>query len=67
MLHTLRRTIGDESFFGLARDWIARHSGGTASTADFVALASCYSRDDLRPLFSAWLDARRLPKLPRVG
>ena len=67
LLHTLRRTIGDESFFGLLREWIARYSGRTASTADFVALASCYSRDDLRPVFSAWLDARKLPKLPRVG
>jgi aminopeptidase N len=67
MLHTLRRTIGDESFFGLAREWIARYSGRTASTADFVALASRYSPDDLKPMFSAWLDARKLPKLPRVG
>jgi aminopeptidase N len=67
MLHALRRAIGEESFFGLAREWIARYSGGTASTADFVALASSYSRGDLQPLFSAWLDARKLPKLPRVG
>jgi aminopeptidase N len=67
MLHTLRRAIGEDSFFGLAREWIARYSGGTASTADFVALAAGYSRDDLQPLFSAWLDSRKLPKLPRVG
>lgn len=67
MLHTLRRAIGDDSFFGLAREWIARYSGRTASTADFVALASGYSRVDLRPMFSAWLDDRKLPKLPRVG
>lgn len=67
MLHTLRRAIGDDSFFGLAREWATKYSGGTASTADFVALAAGYSRDDLQPLFSAWLDARTLPKLPRVG
>ena len=67
MLHTLRRALGDDSFFGLAREWIVSYSGRTASTEDFVALASGYSRDALQPLFSAWLDARRLPRLPRVG
>ncbi len=67
MLHALRRAIGDESFFSLVPEWVARYSGGTASTADFVAMASGYSRVDLAPLFSSWLDALKLPKLPRVG
>lgn len=66
-LHALRRTIGDDAFFALVSEWIAKYGGGTASTADFVALAAGYSTTDLTPLFSAWLDARKLPKLPRVG
>ncbi len=66
-LHALRGVIGDEAFFGLARDWMATYAGGTASTAQFVALAKGCSTVDLGPLFSAWLDAVKLPKLPRVN
>lgn len=67
MLHALRGALGKDAFFVLAREWVARYSGGTASTADFIALAATYSRHDLQPVFSAWLDALKLPKLPRVG
>ena len=63
-LHALRAAVGDEAFYGLCRTWIARHTGGSVSTAEFVSLASEFSDADLTPLFSAWLDARALPALP---
>jgi len=64
-LHALRRVIGDEAFFELLRTWVARHNGGTVSTADFEALAAELTGRDLAPLFDAWLRDPALPELPR--
>ena len=66
-LHALRAAIGDEAFFGLCREWVSTHSGGTVSTADFRALAARYAPADPEPLLSAWLDALPLPACPRTG
>ncbi|HWC08782.1 MAG TPA: M1 family aminopeptidase, partial [Solirubrobacterales bacterium] len=63
-LHALRRTVGDEAFFKILRTWIARHSGGTVTTADFEALAAEVCGRDLTPLFDAWLRRPTLPDLP---
>jgi aminopeptidase N len=63
-LHVLRRTVGDEAFFATLRAWVERFGGGTATTADFEALAEEISGADLTPLFDAWL---RAPALPNYG
>ncbi len=63
-LHALRRTIGDDAFFRLARTWVARHSGSAASTAQFVALASEVAGRDLGEFFRAWLTDPATPPLP---
>lgn len=60
-LHALRQTIGDEAFFTLAREWVARHDDGTATTADFEALAEEVSGQELGELFDVWL---RTPEKP---
>jgi aminopeptidase N len=62
-LHVLRDAIGDEAFFTLARTWVERHEGSSASTADFEALAEEVSGEDLTPLFDAWLHTEGLPSL----
>jgi aminopeptidase N len=62
-LHVLRRTIGDDDFFALMRAWVDRYSGGSATTADFEALAAEVSGDDLTGLFDAWLRATTMPAL----
>ncbi len=54
-LHALRVKIGDEAFFELARAWVERFGGGTASTADFAALAEEVSAQDLDAFFEAWV------------
>lgn len=66
-LHALRLTIGDEAFFGLLREWTARHRGATATTADFRVLAETVSGVPLAPLLHAWLDETALPALPGAG
>jgi aminopeptidase N len=62
-LHVLRRTIGDDQFFALLRDWTARHRHGTAVTDDFTGLAANYSNESLRPLWQAWLYSTDVPDL----
>jgi aminopeptidase N len=60
-LHVLRRTVGDEAFFAILRTWVDRYSGGSATTADFEALAEELSGAELTPMFDAWLRAEGLP------
>jgi aminopeptidase N len=62
-LHVLRQEIGDDAFFTVLRTWVERYGGGSASTADFEALAEEISGQDLDDLFDAWLRAPELPSL----
>ncbi|BBY26240.1 M1 family metallopeptidase [Mycolicibacterium sediminis] len=62
-LHVLRRTIGDDAFFDLLRDWTARYRQSTAVTDDFTGLAANYADSSLRPLWQAWLYSTELPDL----
>jgi aminopeptidase N len=62
-LHVLRRTIGDDGFFELLRDWTTRYRHGTAVTDDFTGLAANYSDESLRPLWQAWLYSKDVPDL----
>jgi aminopeptidase N len=66
-LHALRQVVGDDAFFALLRAWVERHGGGSASPADFEALAEEVSGRDLAALFDAWLRAPALPDLARWG
>ena len=54
-LHALRVEIGDDAFFELARTWVERFGGGTASTQDFVDLAEEVSGQELTAFFEVWL------------
>ena len=62
-LHALRRTIGDENFFALLRDWTTRYRHSTAVTDDFTGLAANYTDQSLRGLWNAWLYTVELPAL----
>ncbi|MDH2426524.1 M1 family metallopeptidase [Sphaerisporangium sp. TRM90804] len=63
-LHALRRTLGDDAFFALLREWTTTYQHGTVSTAQFTRLAARHAATPLTPLFTAWLHADRLPPLP---
>jgi aminopeptidase N len=64
-LHALRIRIGDERFFGLLREWTARHRHGSVSTDQFVVLAERFAGQELTELFAEWLYRTALPALPR--
>lgn len=54
-LHALHQRVGDAVFWRLARAWVSTYSGRTASTADFVRLASDVAGEDLRGFFDTWV------------
>ena len=62
-LHVLRHELGDDAFFELLRTWVDRYGGGSATTADFEALAEDVAGRDLHALFDAWLHGSGLPTL----
>jgi aminopeptidase N len=63
-LHALRKTVGDDDFFRIMRTWVRRHSGRSATTEDFVTLASEVAGRDLTAFFASWLDSPDQPDLP---
>ncbi|MET8508357.1 M1 family metallopeptidase [Streptomyces sp. NPDC004787] len=63
-LYALREEIGTEAFEALERHWVAEHRDGTATTADFTALAGRIAGRDLSAFFQAWLYAAKTPPMP---
>ncbi|RPE78789.1 MULTISPECIES: M1 family metallopeptidase [unclassified Frondihabitans] len=62
-LAALRGVVGDSRFFAILRAWTDTHRHGTATTSDFVALASATAGEPLAGLFDAWLAREALPAL----
>jgi aminopeptidase N len=65
-LQALRTRIGDQTFFGLLRDWYAQHRYGNATTAEFIALAKQESGQDLDAFFTTWLYTPGKPALDAI-
>ncbi|GAA3376488.1 M1 family metallopeptidase [Streptomyces sannanensis] len=64
VLYALRQTIGAEAFGRLERNWVAEHRDSTATTADFVRLASKTAGRDLTGFFKDWLHGQKTPPMP---
>jgi aminopeptidase N len=54
-LQALRVKVGDDTFFGILRDWYRENRDGNVTTADFVALAERESGQQLDDFFHVWL------------
>jgi aminopeptidase N len=63
-LHALRRSTGDERFFGLLKNWATTHRHGSVSTDAFLAHAEQWTDTPVAQELSPWLEARPLPPLP---
>ena len=63
-LYALRQKIGGKAFAAVERRWVAQYRGRSASTDDFIALASRVSARDLRTFLIAWLYGTRTPPMP---
>jgi aminopeptidase N len=66
-LHALRSTVGDEAFARTLRTYLDRFGGKTASTKDFIAVASKVADHDLSAFFADWLGPGAPPPLPTGG
>ncbi|MEU9323643.1 M1 family metallopeptidase [Streptomyces canus] len=64
VLYALRQEIGRRSFENLERAWVREHRDGTASTADFVHLASEIAGRDLGGFLQGWLYGKKTPPMP---
>ncbi len=63
-LFALRQQVGDAAFRELERTWVQRYRGRSASSADFIALASEVSGQDLTAFLNAWLYGATTPAMP---
>ncbi len=64
VLYALRQKIGVAAFERVERAWLHAHEGGSASTADFIALASRVSHRPLTHFLRSWLYGRTTPPMP---
>ncbi|MGW2712518.1 M1 family metallopeptidase [Streptomyces sp. NPDC001356] len=63
-LYALRQEIGRPAFERLERIWVREHQDATATTADFVRLASAVAGRDLSGFLKAWLYDDKTPPMP---
>lgn len=65
-LEALRREVGDATFRDIETTFLDRYRGRSASTDDYIDLASEVAGRDLRPFLEAWLRDEQVPALPPV-
>ncbi|MBB5929999.1 M1 family metallopeptidase [Streptomyces echinatus] len=63
-LYALRQEIGRPAFERLERIWVREHRDATATTADFVRLASTVAGRDLGGFLEPWLYGEKTPPMP---
>ncbi|MEU6591953.1 M1 family metallopeptidase [Streptomyces sp. NPDC046881] len=63
-LYALRQEIGRPAFERLERIWVQEHRDSTATTGDFVRLASAVAGRDLRGFLTPWLYGEKTPPMP---
>lgn len=64
VLYALREEIGRHDFQRLEHDWVLEHRDGSATTADFVRLASHVAGRDLTGFLDPWLYSPVTPPMP---
>jgi aminopeptidase N len=64
VLYALRQTVGAQTFQAIERAWVQRYEGKSANTADFIALASQVSGQDLGGFLNDWLYGTTTPPMP---
>jgi aminopeptidase N len=63
-LYALRQRIGTPDFDRLERAWVSKFAGRSASTADFISLASAISGHDQNAFLRSWLYGTKTPPMP---
>ena len=65
VLYALRVKVGDTIFFQILHDYYSTYAGKNASTANFIAIATKDSNQDLTSFFNSWLYATTIPAWPK--
>ena len=63
-LYALRQQVGDAVFQQIERSWVTTYRGKSASTADFIALASQVAGYDLTKFLTEWFYGTETPPMP---
>jgi aminopeptidase N len=63
ILHMLRRTVGDDVFHKIIREYYRRYAGKNANSDDFITLAQELYGKPLAPMLNQWLRQPGLPVL----
>jgi aminopeptidase N len=64
VLYALRQKVGAKTFDKIERAWLKRYAGKSASTANYIALASKVSGKHLGPFLHDWLYGTKTPPMP---
>lgn len=64
VLYALRQKVGVSDFGRIERAWVSRYTGRSASTHDFIRLASQVSGQNLHRFLSRWLYSTHTPPMP---
>ncbi len=64
VLYALRQVVGAATFQRIERAWVARYEGQSASTDDFIALASQVSGRNLTGFLRDWVYGTKTPPMP---
>ncbi|WP_405907936.1 M1 family metallopeptidase [Streptomyces sp. NBC_00828] len=65
VLHKIRQTVGDDTFYDILRGWAAAHRHGNADTADFTAYVEKSAPDaDFTEIWKDWLYGEGKPAKP---
>jgi aminopeptidase N len=64
VLYALRQEVGTAAFQRIEQSWLRTYEGRSASTDDFIALASRVAGRDLGPFLRAWVYGTTTPPMP---
>ena len=66
LVHALRLTMGDDTFFDFLRTWVAQNRHGSVGRGELTELVAEIGGSICEDLMGAWLDELSLPELPAV-
>ncbi|WP_372488066.1 M1 family metallopeptidase [Streptomyces guryensis] len=65
VLHKIRQTVGDDTFYDIIQGWAAAHRHGSADTGDFTAYVEKKAPDkDFKEIWKDWLYGEGKPDHP---
>ncbi|MEU9734616.1 M1 family metallopeptidase [Streptomyces sp. NPDC048002] len=64
VLYALRQAVGEDAFNALERAFLQRFRDSSASTEDYIAVASEVSGQDLSGFLREWLYGTKTPRMP---